>query len=120
MHRRLPDELHNDKNKEVLKFIEPLSCHSDIVEPLSQCLRQYDDVSCFTPDSEAFKYVLWYVKDTVFAFAVGMHGVSLRISSECTFSGREHEHLKGWTSLPFDSSELCDAARMAYKSATSS
>lgn len=120
MRRRLPDDVHNDKNKEVLKFLEPLSCHGDIVQPLSQCLRRYEDVSCFTPDSEAFKYVLWYVKETVFAFAVGMHEVSLRLSSECNFSAREHENLRGWISLPFDSSELCDVARMAYERASSS
>ena len=77
MMKPIPKTLLVEKNRQVLEYLEPLSCHGDIVEPLDKALSGLPDCNSFCPDNRNFRYCLWYLNDVVFAFAVGMQKVWL-------------------------------------------
>ncbi|WP_157672106.1 hypothetical protein [Cellvibrio sp. PSBB006] len=120
MRRQVPPQIDNDINQEVLKFLGPLSCHSDIVEPLERCLEAYGDVSSFCPAPAEFTYVVWYVGDVVFAFATGMQEVALRMGGGSQASGNRHQQLDGWYNFPYNSKDLCSHVHYAYNHAKNS
>jgi len=82
MEKDIPTNLQTLENKIVIEYLRPLSCHSDIIENLANCLNKYSDVKSFCPDDKNFKYCFWYVGDSIFAFAVGMQNVYLRLPKE--------------------------------------
>lgn len=67
------------ENEDALRHLRGLSAHSDVVEPLFKTVRGLPGADCYSPDYSRYAYVLAYVGDRIFAFAEGMHGLTLRI-----------------------------------------
>jgi len=78
----VPEKLRTKKNEQVLTYLEPQDCHSDILEPLENALRRFSDVQGFCPNTWRYRYVFYHVKETVFAFAAGMRFVTLRLPED--------------------------------------
>lgn len=115
----VPIILQSRKNEEVLSYLAPLDCHSDIVAPLEEALSDFPDCQSFCPDPGKSRYCLWYVKDVVFAFAVGMQKVFLRYSpiDSTIFPGgvREFEFDgSSWFSFEYDIEYLDSVAKTSY------
>jgi hypothetical protein len=95
----LPKSLSGSKNRMVLKFLRSLSAHSDIVEPLSKAVHDLPGAECYSPDYSQYRYVVAYVGSRVFAFAEGMHGLTLRLppeaASEASTAGARLAQLGG-------------------------
>jgi len=118
---KLPADLDVLRNKQVLEYLQPRSCHSDIIDPLDATLVDMADVDRYCPSPAGYKYMCWYTAGTVFAFAAGMHMVSLRLPS----GDREAAIASGavlcreagcdWVSLPFDDRSLGKWSRRAYE-----
>lgn len=118
METEILSKLKNHKNKKVLEFLEPLSCHGDIIERTYEILKGDKEVNFFCPDPQNFRYCFWYLKSSIFAFGSGMQHIGLllppdlhndAISSgaiECREAGTNwylfpynHEELTRWVAL---------------------
>ena len=119
----VPEELKTDRNDVVLAFIEPLSCHSDILGPLETSLSVFSDVKAFCPDSRSFRYFLFYVDNIVFAFAVGMQNVYLKLPEYSRESAIENggavfqEAGDNWYSFSWGMEEMSYWSKIAYENA---
>jgi hypothetical protein len=115
--------LQNDNNAEVLRYLEPLSCHGDNLELLQSLLTAYPDVYRFCPDTRNYRYILWYTGNTVFAYGAGMQYASLRIADndaeQVAAFAQDSLRLDGsnWFSLPAYCEQLENLARLAYQHA---
>jgi hypothetical protein len=78
----LPPALDNDRNRAVLSYLDGLSAHSDVALPLCMAVRELPDAADYCPNSDAYGYVVAYANERVFAFAEGMHGLTLRLPAE--------------------------------------
>jgi hypothetical protein len=67
------------ENCGALNHLRGLSAHSDIVIALMNALRNLPNADTYCPDYQNFGYVLAYTNAQIFAFAEGMHGVTLRL-----------------------------------------
>ena len=120
MEKEVPNILRNSKNEEVLLFLKHRSCHGDIVEPIEAELRKYSDVTAFCLDGASFKYVFWYLDDTIFAFAQGMSRVSLRLPKPKSKSDKIKGEFEGlfdneaWWSYKYNYSDLNVWVNSAY------
>lgn len=121
----VPAHLRTHQNAQILKFLEPLSCHSDIAEPLVGVLREYPDVQFYCGNREEFHSACWYVNDTVFAFAEGMHSVHLRLPTADQKQARLQGGVSntkagsGWTGFKYNHSDLSIWVEKAYSYAKS-
>lgn len=79
MPREIPDELRTERNRLVLRHVEGLSAHSDVAGALALALRRLGDVQRFCPDPQAYRYELASTRGVVFAVALGMDTVVLRL-----------------------------------------
>ena len=70
------------ENADALRYLRGLSAHSDIVEPLFKTVRGLPRADCYSPDYSRYAYVVAYVGNRIFAFAEGMHGLTLRIPAD--------------------------------------
>jgi hypothetical protein len=116
----IPTAIQTHQNSEILNYLEPLSCHSDIISNLERALSEFSDIKTFCPDGKNFKYIIWYVDETVFACAHGMQNVWLRLPKpekktdkmrgafEGLFSG------ESWWSFKYNYSNLQQWAEKAY------
>lgn len=77
MHAPLPPVLDNDRNREILSRLEGLSAHSDIAQPLCTAVQGFPGAATYCPDFDAYHYVVAYANERIFAFAEGMHGLTL-------------------------------------------
>ncbi len=75
----LPSSLARPVNAAVLKHVELLSAHSDIVDLLKAALKPLGDVQLFCPDWQAYRYFVASTQGIVFALAVGMHTIAVRL-----------------------------------------
>jgi len=75
----VPNSLIRPVNAAVLKHVESLSAHSDIVDPLRAALKPLGDVQLFCPDWQAYRYVVASTQGIIFALAVGMHTIAVRL-----------------------------------------
>ena len=82
MNAPLPPALDNHRNRAVLSHLDGLSAHSDVALPLCMALRELPGAAGYCPDSEAYGYVIAYANERIFAFADGMHGLTLRLPAE--------------------------------------
>lgn len=117
----IPEILKCAGNDQVLEYLVPLSCHSDIIDPLRLQFERYPDVQWFCPDLSGYRYFLWYVEETILAFAAGMHNISLRLP------GRSHEEAiedgaikceaagSDWFSFPYDAKVLGKWVDISYE-----
>lgn len=78
----VPRELATGENRAVLRHVEHLSAHSDIVEVLMNAVKPLGDVQLFCPDWAAFRYVVASTRGVIFGLAVGMHTVAFRLDAE--------------------------------------
>ena len=79
MTQRLPPELMDDHNRDVLTHIGDLSAHSDVAEALTTAVEPLGDVQTYCPDWEAFRYVIVSTKGLIFGFAVGQNTIAFRL-----------------------------------------
>ena len=75
----IPKNLETARNQPVLRHIESLSAHSDIVEALGAALKPLGDVQCFCPDPAQYRYVIASTKGIIFAVALGMDTMGFRL-----------------------------------------
>jgi hypothetical protein len=75
----VPDSLLRAENREVLAFLRGKSAHSDLAESLLQAATPLGDVQSFCPDLAGYGYVLLATQSIVFAFAVGMDQIGVRL-----------------------------------------
>jgi hypothetical protein len=75
----IPTDLETVRNRPVLRHIEGLSAHSDIVDALAGALMPLGDVQRFCPDPQAYRYELASTKRVIFAVALGMDTVGFRL-----------------------------------------
>ncbi|MGM8227199.1 hypothetical protein ACSV5M_11485 [Cellvibrio sp. ARAG 10.3] len=112
MEIEVSSELKNNKNKSVLEFLAPLSCHGDIIEPIQGLLQSESGVKFFCPDIQNFKYCFWYIENTIFAFGAGMQHIGLllppQLSNKAISSGAVVAKSVGgnWLLFPYNHVEL--------------
>ena len=75
----IPRDLETLRNRPVLRHIERLSAHSDVVEALATALKPLGDVQIFCPDSQQYRYVVASTKGIIIALAVGMNTTGFRL-----------------------------------------
>jgi hypothetical protein len=75
----IPRDLETILNRPVLRHIEGLSAHSDVVEALAAALKPLGDVQHFCPDPQKYRYVLASTKGVIFAVALGMDTIGFRL-----------------------------------------
>ncbi len=73
----LPHVLDNDRNRAILSHLEGRSAHSDIALPLCMVVRELPGAATYCPDYDAYRHVVAYANERIFAFAEGMHGLTL-------------------------------------------
>ncbi len=78
----LPQALDDDRNRAILSYLEGLSAHSDVAMPLYAAVRELSGAAIYCPDTDAYGYVVAYANGRIFAFAEGMHGLTLRLPPE--------------------------------------
>ena len=75
----IPRDLETILNRRVLRHIEGLSAHSDVVEALATALKPLGDVQWFCPDPQAYRYVVASTGGIIFAVALGMNTIGFRL-----------------------------------------
>jgi hypothetical protein len=78
----IPEAIKGERNASVLIFLNPLSAHSDISEPLHWAQQKLPGTKLYCPDWHSYLYVLAYTHQTVFAFAIGMNSIGVRLPPE--------------------------------------
>jgi hypothetical protein len=79
MTRNIPAELQIGTNRQVLKYLDGLSAHSDVADALLTALRPLGDIQQFCPDWQKYRYVVASTKGIIMALAVGMNTVGFRL-----------------------------------------
>lgn len=79
MSRDIPRDLETARNRPVLRHIEGLSAHSDIVDALATALTPLGDVQRFCPDPQAYRYEVASTRGVIFALALGMNTIGFRL-----------------------------------------
>ena len=79
MSQNIPTDLNTARNRLVLRHIEGLSAHSDVVDALAIALRPLGDVQRFCPDPQTCRYEVVSTKGVIFAVALGMNTVGFRL-----------------------------------------
>ena len=79
MSQDIPTDLETARNRPVLRHIEGLSAHSDVVDALARALRPLGEVQRFCPDPEAYRYELASTRGVIFAVALGMSTIGFRL-----------------------------------------
>jgi len=121
MKKHIPKSLQIKHNNQVLKYLTPLSCHGDIIEPLSTVLKKYTDVQKYCPDGDNFKYYLWHTNNIIFSFAVGMKNIALKLpnsrTQECILDGAIKCASAGneWYLFPYNTNKLEKWSKIAYE-----
>ena len=75
----IPSDLETFLNRPVLRHIEGLSAHSDVVEALGTALKPLGDVQCFCRDPAEYRYVVASTRGIIFAVALGMNTIGFRL-----------------------------------------
>ncbi len=98
----IPVQLVNETNVAVLRYLADKSAHSDICEPLNWARKELPDTRLYCPDWHSYLYVLAYTHDTVFAFAIGMDSIGVRLPPVL------------WNAAGEDGGCPCDAAGLGW------
>ena len=75
----IPSGLENQVNRQVLNHIKHMSAHSDVADALRTALKPLGDVQLFCPDWGQYRYVIASTAGVVFACALGMNAIGLRL-----------------------------------------
>jgi hypothetical protein len=78
----VPAELVTRVNQQVLGYIADLSAHSDVADALALALKPLGDVQSFCPDPKSYRYVAASTKSVIFAIAIGMDTVGVRLDDD--------------------------------------
>ena len=73
------EDLTHGVNAAVFAFLAGKSAHSDIVSPLWTAVKDLPGARIYCADKQNFGYVVVCANCLAFAFAEGMHGVTLRL-----------------------------------------
>lgn len=82
MHAHAPFVPHGASDRTVLQYLRGMSAHSDIVEVLWKSTRAFPDATLYSPDPARFAWVIAHTDGRVFAFAIGMHGIAVRLAPD--------------------------------------
>jgi hypothetical protein len=80
MKQAVPVAIVNATNIPVLDYIKDMSAHSDVGEVLLKAVKPLGDVQTFCPDWAQCRYVVVSAKGVIFAFAIGMNTIALRLN----------------------------------------
>ena len=75
----IPRDLETLRNRPVLRHIEGLSAHSDVVDALAAALKLLGDVQRFSPDPAVYRYEVASTRGVTFAVALGMNTIGFRL-----------------------------------------
>ena len=78
----VPEELQNDANNQVLKYIKDLSAHDGVADELINSVKPLGDVQIFCPDPESFRYVAASTNNIIFGVALGQDTVAFKLNDE--------------------------------------
>ena len=85
----LPASVHNDKNHDIMMFLQAKSAHSDLADVLVEAVAPLGDVQLYSSEPANYGYIVLTTQDVVFAVAYGMSQIGLRLDE--TFKGRALE-----------------------------
>ena len=85
----LPASVHNDKNHDILMFLQDKSTHSDLADVLVEAVAPLGDVHLYSSEPANYGYIVLTTQDVVFAVAYGMSQIGFRLDE--TFKGRALE-----------------------------
>jgi len=92
----IPEDLATLINRPVLRHIEGLSAHSDVVDALATALKPLGDVQRFCPDPAEYRYEVASTRGIIFAVAFGMSTIGLRLDEPI----RSRALVSGGVTLP--------------------
>jgi hypothetical protein len=101
----MPAGLETSINREVINHIGGLSAHSDIADALVTALKSLGGVQLFCPDWRQYRYVVASTKGVIFALALGMNTIGLRLDERMKARAlacggmRDPECGNGWVSF---------------------
>ncbi|MBU2714338.1 hypothetical protein, partial [Zooshikella harenae] len=119
--KRLPKEIDNVGNKEILERLDGGSCHGDIIEPLEKVLSSLDGVKSYCPDGKNFAWCCWYVNGAVFAFGLGMQKIGLLLPPNTWLKDKRVGEYFGkydgndWWQLDWNSQSIEKWSKVAYE-----
>ena len=85
----LPASVNNDKNQDILMFLQGKSTHSDVADVLIEASAPLGDVQLYSSDPVNYGYIVLTTQDVMFAAAYGMSQIGFRLDE--TFKGRALE-----------------------------
>lgn len=105
---------HDASDDAVLRYLHGQSAHSDVVERLWLAVRHLPGALLHCPDPARYAWVLAHDAGRVFAFAIGMHGIGVRLPATLVDAARAEGvepiiELDGWWLLRlFDGPSLAE------------
>ncbi|MDH3857935.1 MAG: hypothetical protein OEV07_08075 [Gammaproteobacteria bacterium] len=85
----LPASVSNDKNQDILMFLQGKNAHSDVADVLIEASAPLGDVQLYSSEPANYGYIVLTTQDVVFAVAYGMSQIGFRLDE--TFKGRALE-----------------------------
>ncbi len=79
MSHNIPSELASAINQRVIGYLQDKSAHGDVVEALQISVKPLGDVRIFCPNRQSDRYVIASTKGVVFACAMGMNTIGVRL-----------------------------------------
>lgn len=98
----IPSQLVNETNASVLAYLHDKSAHSDISEPLDWARKELPGTHLYCPDWHSYRYVIAYTNNNIFAFAIGMGSIDVRLPPIL------------WNAAGEDGGFPCDAAGLGW------
>lgn len=74
-----PIDLLTPINRAVLAHLDGKSAHSDVAGSLTEAVKPLGDVQLFCPNWHHYRYVAGSTKGVIFAIAVGMNVIAVRL-----------------------------------------
>jgi len=116
MSAALPFAPHDASDRAVLRHLHGQSAHSDVVERLWYAVQPLPGALLHCPDPARHAWVLAHYGGRVFAFAIGMHGIGVRLPAGLAEAARAEgaepiAGLDGWWLL-----RLYDGPSLAERS----
>ena len=85
----IPASVDNEKNHDILMFLQDKSAHSDLVDVLVEAAAPLGDAQLYSSESTNYGYVVLATQDVVFAVVYGMSRIGFRLDK--TFKARALE-----------------------------
>ena len=85
----IPASVDNDKNHDILMFLQDKSAHSDLLDVLAEAVAPLGDVQLYCSEPENYGHVVVATRDVVFAVVYGMSRIGFCLDK--TFKARALE-----------------------------